>query len=55
MRVKTDEKKRINLWISSIIDERLEMDSQNYGTSKSDIIRVALVDYYRKVDEVAKS
>ena len=50
MRIEVDDKKRISLWISTIMNERLERDSEKYGTSKSDIIRVALVDYYRKAD-----
>lgn len=50
MRVDVDDKKRISLWISTTMNDRLEHDSEKYGTSKSDIIRVALVDYYRKAD-----
>ena len=51
MRVEKENKRRVSLWLSDVMDDRLEQDSKMYGTSKSDIIRVALVDYYRKCDE----
>lgn len=46
---KTD-KKRISLWIPTILNTRLDYDSKNSGVTKSDIIRVALLNYYRSID-----
>ena len=54
MKVDTNDKKRISFWISITMNNRLEADSKIYGTTKSDIIRVALLDYYRKADEFAR-
>ena len=50
MRIEKDWKQRISLWISTIQNERLECDSVRYGVTKSDIIRVAIMDYFRKAD-----
>lgn len=50
MRVEKEDKQRISLWISTIQNERLERDSAKYGVTKSDIIRVAIMDYFRKAD-----
>lgn len=44
------DKKRISLWIPTILNERLDYDSKCSGITKSDIIRVALLNYYRGVD-----
>lgn len=50
MRVEKVDKQRISLWISTTQNDRLERDSVKYGVTKSDIIRVAIMDYFRKVD-----
>ncbi|MBR5268094.1 MAG: hypothetical protein IKU20_07875 [Lachnospiraceae bacterium] len=50
MRVEKENKRRLCVMVSDVMDNRLESDSVKYGISKSDIIRVALIDYYRKVD-----
>ena len=50
MRVEKNDKQRISLWISVVLNERLERDSAKYGVTKSDIIRVAILDYFRKAD-----
>lgn len=44
------DKKRISLWIPTILNERLDYDSKCSGVTKSDIVRVALLNYYRGVD-----
>lgn len=52
MRVNKEDKQRVSLWISTKLNERLECDSEKYGVTKSDIIRVAIVDYLRRADSL---
>lgn len=50
MRIKKENKRRLCIIVSDILDNRLEHISIEFGVSKSDLVRIALMEYFYKID-----
>lgn len=48
--MKREEKKRLSLWISTTLYNRLDSDSKRYGIPKTAIVQTAVANYYRSAD-----
>ena len=48
--IKREEKKRLSLWISTTLYNRLDSDSKRYGIPKTAIVQTAVTNYYRSAD-----
>lgn len=51
MRKKTD-MSRLSLYVPTVLYNRIDLDSQKYGITKTALLQAMIVDYYRSVDSV---
>lgn len=50
----SENKSRVSFWCPNLINERLNADASTYGTTKTDIIISALIQYYKTQERLYK-
>ena len=53
MRVNKEDKTKLCLYISNVLNDRLDSDSIRYGITKTALITSMVVEYYRRTDSCA--